>query len=66
MQNILYTFISKIVALCICVYISAILGGLYGGREALKEFNVNHSTMTIYQKDADFLFKETQNKIWGE
>lgn len=50
----------------ILILLTSIIGGYIGGNAALKKFETNHSTLTIYQKDAEFLFNDTQSKIFGE
>jgi hypothetical protein len=47
----------------ISTIISAIIGGLISGYTCLYKFNTHHTTMTVFEKDAQFLLDEQQNYI---
>lgn len=52
--------ISKYVIITI---VCGIIGGYIGGNQALKEFRKNHSTLTVYESDAQFLREDLERKL---
>lgn len=50
----------------VVVFIVSCAGSFIGGNIALKKFETTHTTLTVYEKDAEFLFNDTQDKIFGE